>query len=492
MPGKRTTKRATARKRRTTPRARARATAAAGALLIVNMMPKALSNETAQDSEPHLTVNPANPKQIVGTAFTPDPFGGPNAPVFVSTDGGNSWTLNAIVPSSPATHDITSGFSGAGKKLYASILKAPSSSLDFLRVTDFTLASPMAVLKTRPNADQPFLHATTVANGSGAGQERVYIGDNDFAAIPQTATIDRSLNAGANPVAFASIRIEKRSTAGQDGPQVRPVSHRDGTVYAVFYRWRAMTGNFTANTLVITSADVVVVRDDSWGSGGTPFTALKDPSDGLAGRRVAQGVTFPFMRLGTSTTGQQRLGGSVSIAVDPGNSDRVYVAWCDRQPNSILTAHVRRSSDRGQTWSPADLLTVNNATNVALAITTAGTIGLLYQQLSGTGAAQRWVTHLRRSADGINWSDLVLATVPAATPAKIFDPYIGDYDHLVAVGKDLYGIFSTSNVPNKANFPNDVTYQRNANFTTHQLLKTDNTTPVEPSIDPFFFRLANA
>src|SRR5262249_34699522 len=46
------------------------------AVLIVNMIPKSLSNETQQDSEPHLTVNPANPNQIVGTAFTPDPNGG--------------------------------------------------------------------------------------------------------------------------------------------------------------------------------------------------------------------------------------------------------------------------------------------------------------------------------------------------------------------------------------------------------------------------------
>jgi hypothetical protein len=32
-------------------------------------------------------------------------------------------------------------------------------------------------------------------------------------------------------------------------------------------------------------------------------------------------------------------------------------------------------------------------------------------------------------------------------------------------------------------------YQRNANFSTMRLLKLDNTTVVEPSIDPFFFRV---
>jgi len=236
---------------------------------------------------------------------------------------------------------------------------------------------------------------------------------------------------------------------------------------------------------------LAVVRDDRWGAGPQPFTALTDPSDGLPGRRVAQGVSFPFMVSGTSASGQQRLGGSLSIAVLPRDSSTVYVAWCDRRPNSVLTLHVRRSTDRGQVWSASDLLTVDNATNAALAINDAGTVGLLYQQLHGTGVAQRWVTHLRKTANGVNWSDLVLASVPATTPAKAFDPYIGDYDHLVAVGRTFYGIFSANNTPDNGNFPNGVTYARNANFTTHQLLRTDGTTPVAPSIDPFFFRVAD-
>jgi len=33
-------------------------------------------------------------------------------------------------------------------------------------------------------------------------------------------------------------------------------------------------------------------------------------------------------------------------------------------------------------------------------------------------------THLRRSADGVNWDDLVLSTAPASVPAKTFDPYL--------------------------------------------------------------------
>jgi hypothetical protein len=41
----------------------------------------------------------------------------------------------------------------------------------------------------------------------------------------------------------------------------------------------------------------------------------------------------------------------------------------------------------------------------------------------------------------------------------------------------------------KANFPQDVTYQRNADFTKHILLDVDRVTSVPVSIDPFFFKV---
>ncbi|MFI9363420.1 hypothetical protein ACIG5E_20535 [Kitasatospora sp. NPDC053057] len=69
-------------------------------------------------------------------------------------------------------------------------------------------------------------------------------------------------------------------------------------------------------------------------------------------------------------------------------------------------------------------------------------------------------------------------------------PYLGDYIRLIAVGQDFYGIFAGNNTPDNANFPVGVTYRRNSNFTTHQLLDTDGVSPVNPSIDPFFLHRA--
>lgn len=225
------------------------------------------------------------------------------------------------------------------------------------------------------------------------------------------------------------------------------------------------------------------------------FADLTDPSDGLAGRIVVSGVRVPFENFPHGDLGQERLVASnLSIAVDPNNSSRVYIAWADF-PNGVApyTLHVRRSDNRGVSWTSTDLLTISNATNPALAVNSVGKVAFLYQQNTPTGATlanQRWETHVRRSTDlGTTWNDLVLANTPAATPAASFLPYLGDYAYIQAIGQDFYGIFSASNVPDLANFPQGVSYQRRANFSSHQLLAADGVTAVAASIDPFFFRL---
>jgi hypothetical protein len=475
------------------------ATAASAQVLVVNMIPNARSNEANQDSEPNLTPNPANPQLIVGSAFTPDPMNGSNAPVYCSSDGGNTWVLTSVVPGNSTltgTGDITPRFGGTSNVLYGGTLRGGSFlRLNLLRSNGYTCATTTAMTtlvdRNDVQMDQPFSQAATVLGGPGAGNDRAYVGFNFYSqrlnggGNGRTASVYLSLNAATSmpPAGFAVRTIEARNTGtgicGQDGPQVRPAIHPDGTIYALFYGWRCNGGNFPAIT-----TDVVITRDDSWGTGATPFTALVEPSpgDGLAGVRIVQGVTFTW----NGMLGQERLGGDLAIAVDPRNSSTVYIVWADLQ-TSVYTLHLRRSTDRGVTWS-GDLLTVANGKNPSLAINTMGKIAFLYQQVTGTGTSQRWDTHVRRSTNGTTWDDVTLATVPSGTPASTFLPYIGDYAQILAAGKNFYGVFSANNTPTNANFPNGVTYQRNANFGTGTLLDLSSN-PVSASIDPFFFRL---
>lgn len=227
------------------------------AVAVINMIPFAQSAETGQDSEPNLSVNPNNLLQIAGSAFTLNPTGATTtAPIYVSTNGGSTWTLNNIVPSANGmTGDITVRFGGTTNRLYAGTLRGGAGlTLNILRTTDFTAATQMTLLRSRTNVDQPYVQAATFS-----GADRVYVGNNDLgAANGRTATVDRTLNGTVTTPTFDSLRIETRATCGQDGPPIRTTIHPDGTVYAIFYRYRPAAA---CNSPI--PADVVVVRDDN-------------------------------------------------------------------------------------------------------------------------------------------------------------------------------------------------------------------------------------
>ncbi len=451
-------------------------------LLVVNMIPKSVSDETSQDSEPNLAVNPANPKQIAASAFTPNPVGGQRAPIFISRDGGETWALNAILPGAAAgsgTFDITLKFGGASNVLYAGILRAPDGQFNILRTTNFASPQAMTVLTSRGNVDQPYVSADTVS-----GKDRVFIGDNDFgAAAGKTATADRSLDAGkaAPPAGFDLARIEERDTEGQDGPQIRFAMHPKGKIYGIFVSWTDFTGS-------LATADIVVVRDDHSGVGGNALKDLKD-GDGKAGVRVASSAKIPWEMPGL---GQERLGGDPAIAVDPNDDQHVYIAYGSRDGSTDYTLHVRQSTDGGKTWS-TDLVTFIDSKNPGLAVNSQGKVGLVYQHLAGTGVDQEWQTRFVRTTDAFKTTEeLMLARMPANVPTRTFFPYLGDYLHLMAVGKDFYGVFSMANIPDPERFPATLpkgpVFQRNHDFTAKKLLGTDNSTEVQPSIDPYFFR----
>ena len=445
-------------------------------ITVVDLIPASLSGESNQDSEPFLAIQNQNPQVMVASAFTPNPFSMTgNAPVYVSQDGGKTWVLNAITPVQNMTCDIThamaTGENHPRGDLHAGTLACASGiTLDESESNDVSLSTTMNVQSTRGNVDQPFVRALGVTSG-----DRIYVGVNDFnQSNGRTATIDVSVDGGAT---YKSIPIESRKTAGQDGPSIRPAVANDGAVYAAYFGWRKFDGK-TA------TSDVVVVRDDAAATGANPFQALIDSSDGLSGRIVVKGASIPWSN--APALGQERIGSTLSIAVDPNHSGTVYVSWADKgSKGDIYTLHVRSSTDRGVTWSKTDLpgTTIHNATNMALAVANNGVVGFLYQQFT----SGRWVTHLVQSHDGFKTrQDTVLATVPANQPTEQFLPYLGDYDYLLSVGNEFRGVFCANNAPDLADFPQGVTYQRAADFNAKTLSDgSGNAVPI--SIDPFYF-----
>ena len=161
--------------------------------------------------------------------------------------------------------------------------------------------------------------------------------------------------------------------------------------------------------------------------------------------------------------GQERLGGDLSIAVDPHNSSIVWIAWCDRvggASGTDWTMHVRRSTDRGQTWSD-DLRTITNAKNPALAVNSSSVLGLLLPAVHRHPVGDHARAD-RRTAWATPPTTIVLHPAPSARRPGAFFPYIGDYIRMLAVGTNFYGVFCGNNTPDMANFPSGVTYQRGA------------------------------
>jgi len=448
-------------------------------ITIVNMIQPSLSGETSHDTEPNIAVNPANVQQIGGTAFSPDPMGGSQGSVYRSTDEGSTWDEPDFFATQ--TVDQTLRFAGDSNILYASYLDPSPVSLHVVKKTDITVTGLAPQIYTQLGSypttyfDQPYIQAYSVMGGSGVSADRVYVGGNHHGLSRIPAAIIQSLDAGAASPVFNEYQIEAR-TVNRNGPQVRIAAHPDGRIYAVFY---SETGSAGGSTI----ANVTIVRDDNWGSGATPYTDLKD-SDTVAGKRIATGIQYTWFYL----VGNQRTVGDLSIAVDPRDSSTVYVAWAELL-SGVYTIHLVRSTDHGATW-PSELLTVTNATHPCLAVTSHGKIGYLYQQVTGTGSSQRWETHFRSSDDGAVWDDILLCSALMKPAPSSFG--LGDYTHIMAAGKNFYGIFPADNTPDLANFPATATviYNRNHNFTTKQLLANDGVTVVsQTSVDPFFFKI---
>src|SRR6266571_562973 len=131
---------------------------------VIDMMPQPQSNETSNDAEPNLAVDPADPTHIVGSAFTVSPSGATSvAPVYVSTNGGTTWALREIVPSGNGlTGDISEDFALGGHTLYTGILRGGSGLRQMiLRTSDPFAGGVMTTLTddSTVSKDQPYVSA---------------------------------------------------------------------------------------------------------------------------------------------------------------------------------------------------------------------------------------------------------------------------------------------------------------------------------------------
>lgn len=447
-------------------------------VIVVDIIPKVLSGETNTNSELNLGVNPADPLQIVASAYLPEPMGGKMSVIFISRDGGESWSCRSTVPMKEVICDFTVRFGGL--LYFAALHRGQTSEFEMVIGRSSELArKPLETLfQSQSWLDQPYVAAATINKRDG-----VFVGGAKLLKGRGigTATIDRSLDgAGHSPnTSFVRIPIEFKPRA-IDSSEIRPANSVDGEiVYAVFNR-------LTSEGAGTRVGDVVLVRDDHGGNSHPPFAALRDKS-GTPGLAVVKHRTFAWDEL----LGRDRLGGDLAIAVDPQHPRIVYLVWGELlQAQPVL--HVIRSDDGGSTWS-IPLRTVINVKNPGLAVNANRTLAFLYQEVVASQSGEEtWITNLELTKDDFKSVDTMTLSRFPVSEIEIHNgqPQLGDYLCLLAVRDDFYGIFPASNVPNDSRFDCGVTFQRCVDRKAGKLLGLDGK-KVDPSIDPFFFRVTD-
>ena len=89
---------------------------------LVDIIPESLSGEKNMNCEPNLTVDPADPSRIAASARLPEPMGRKMSVVFISTDGGTTWSCRSTVPIDETSPDVTLRFGGLSNMLYVAAL----------------------------------------------------------------------------------------------------------------------------------------------------------------------------------------------------------------------------------------------------------------------------------------------------------------------------------------------------------------------------------
>jgi hypothetical protein len=425
--------------------------------VVNNTDPNLANTDTFNDGETSITVNPANPNEIVVTAFSGT--WGANAPLWHSTDGGNIWTKEFTIPAPPGIAasgcpcDQTIDYGMANQMsatflisdIFSGITTNPASTAawNWLVIGGVTQTTNFNNSPPPGGVDQPWLLVNT--DPTIPTQDNVYDAYDDFTNgnnCGGDACNERvSVSYGVNPPDF-TVDNQSGTATGSINPGHRlATDSRNGFVYSLFQRNIApgAGGSKNINYMLNRSTD-----------GGATWTL-----NGMAGGIiVANGdSTQPTPKFGTVNA---LLGGVDHAAVDPNNGD-VYYVYGNRDAGTgndrLAMRRIQDSGGGGVTVGPEHFVTGQvEAAIPSVAVASDGTIGVFYYTFDGFSpdSFPIFSARLAQSTDqGVTFTHQVLLTFlsSAMDNGNSRQRVLGDYMQMKVVGNCFYGAFTGNGVP---------------------------------------------
>jgi uncharacterized repeat protein (TIGR01451 family) len=430
-------------------------------VVVNNTDPNLTNTDIFNDGETSITANPANPNEVVVTAFSGS-FGG-NAALWHSTNGGNIWSKQFTIPSAPGVPDFLSCNGGVcdqtvdygrGSQMSGTFLAtdihsgtttnpASAAAWNWLVIAGVTQATNLNNSPPPGGVDQPWLLVNT--DPTIPAQDNVYGAYDDFTngfnCVGDACNIRVSASYGVNPPNF-TVDNQSGTATGSINPGHRlAVDPRNGFVYSLFQRNIAPGGGGSKNI------DYMLNRSTD---GGATWIL-----NAMAGGIIVANAdsTQPTPKFGTVNA---LLGGVDHAAVDPNNGD-VYYVYGNRDPGTgndrLAIRRIQDDGGGGVTVGPENFVTGQvEAAIPSVAVSSNGIVGVFYYTFDGFSpdSLPIFSAHLAQSSDqAVTFSDQVLLTFLSSAPddGNPRQRVLGDYMQMKAVDTCFYGAFTGNGVP---------------------------------------------
>ena len=393
---------------------------------------------TGQEVEPSITVNPANPRNIVGT-WKQDV--GPDSTrsdlVASSLDAGRTWRRRTIPELSKCTGGTADGGSdpwvtaGLDDTVYVSGL-APH----------FQGSTPLnaVVVSRSPDGGRTWRVPATISPPDHEG--------NEMPAI--TASRRRAYVVWAD---FATARIEFSTTTDRGATWSDPVVVDPSIADAIDLVPRLVVLPSGTLVTVFARAEFAIGLGKIYAArsldGGTSWTApveiLAAPLPGFFDPETGEELPQPQFE---------------NVAVAPDGS--VYVTVEANTSPNAGTVSVSRSRDEGASWTRVSSPGVGAyAFEPAIAVDSHGTVGITWYDLRndrpGDGALSGDVWFASSRDGGSSWREThVAGPTDLRTGAPPSQNHVGEYQGLAAVGDDGFAAIFTLAAPFATDGPTDI------------------------------------